>query len=117
MTIAQFESRVAADHPALAGHFPGDPVVPGALMLAIVHAQATERLGFRPGPSRWHRVRFVHPLRPEQRFRIFFEGDSGAFSFRIETRPDRPGPDSATDNLPVPVRSIARGSCRHGAVE
>ena len=50
--------RVAADHPALPGHFPGRPIVPGVLLLDAV-LQAMRRDARRPrrrgccAPSSW----------------------------------------------------------------
>ena len=38
---------VADDHPALPGHFPGDPVVPGALLLAEAAAALQHEFGTR----------------------------------------------------------------------
>lgn len=57
---------VPASHPALPGHFPGNPLIPGVVILAHV-VSAAERLyggGARivgmPG------VKFLTPVRPEQ---------------------------------------------------
>ena len=44
---------IAPDHPALAGHFPGNPIVPGALVLArVAHALRARFPGQRPGAHR-----------------------------------------------------------------
>ena len=43
--------RVAADHPALPGHFPGRPIVPGVVILDHVQ-QAIESLGVHQRSSR-----------------------------------------------------------------
>lgn len=55
---------IHADHPALPGHFPGEPVVPGVVLLDRVLAQV-ERLGGR-GLARIHTVKFLAPLLPGQ---------------------------------------------------
>jgi 3-hydroxyacyl-[acyl-carrier-protein] dehydratase len=54
---------IAAEHPALAGHFPGAPILPGVVLLdEIVHAlQSTEgaAAGWRIGAAK-----FVSPVHP-----------------------------------------------------
>lgn len=60
-----FEARavIPGDHPALAGHFPGNPVVPGVLVLEIV-ADMVQR--WREG-SRVREIRsarFLAPVAP-----------------------------------------------------
>ena len=43
--MLEFRLLIAADHPSLPGHFPGQPVVPGVVILDEVsaHAIAAER--------------------------------------------------------------------------
>lgn len=52
---------VDAAHPALPGHFPGDPLVPAALLLRFVGA-ALEQRGQRLVAV--ERMKFVRPVRP-----------------------------------------------------
>lgn len=54
---------IARDHPALEGHFPGQPVVPGVVLLEAVHAALCEvvpglRLAGVP------QVKFLQPVLP-----------------------------------------------------
>jgi 3-hydroxymyristoyl/3-hydroxydecanoyl-(acyl carrier protein) dehydratase len=52
---------IAADHPALPGHFPGAPVVPGALLLA----EGLTRLELLAGtPLQCRRIESAKFLRP-----------------------------------------------------
>jgi len=56
---------IAAEHPALAGHFPGSPILPGVLLLdEIVCALETDGDTGARGP--WHigTAKFVRPVRP-----------------------------------------------------
>jgi 3-hydroxymyristoyl/3-hydroxydecanoyl-(acyl carrier protein) dehydratase len=68
--------RVAANHPALAGHFPGNPIVPGVVILETVIEALSEGTPAAAAAGRAIRfpvVKFLRPLRPEQPFTIDFE--------------------------------------------
>lgn len=83
---AAFEFRVAATHPALPGHFPGRPVVPGVLLLDHVlqrlHAATGRTAAGLP------RVRFSAPLQPGEAARVSFEPGRAALAFRVTTLRD-----------------------------
>jgi len=54
--------RVPEDHPALPGHFPGRPIVPGVLLLdAVLQALRGARAG---RPARLLRAKFAAPVAP-----------------------------------------------------
>ena len=73
---------IAADHPSLAGHFPGNPIVPGVVILEEV-VRAFEAWRPEKQPVGMPVVKFLAPLRPEQAFTIRF-AKSGARGFRFE---------------------------------
>jgi len=96
---AEATFTVAADHPALPGHFPGDPIVPGILVLA--HVQ--DELAARVGPVRLTglpQVKFLAPLRPGEPCTIAFP-ELAAGRARFECRSG--------------ARVIARGALRFAA--
>ena len=75
---------IDCDHPSLPGHFPGSPVVAGALILQRVElglkkAFPTARL------SGLQKARFRAPLMPGQAFDIVF-GDVREGRLRVEVR-------------------------------
>ena len=61
-----FEQRVCIDaaHPAVPGHFPGDPLVPGVLLLEQVALAVREWRGQRL--ARVLEAKFMAPLLPAQ---------------------------------------------------
>ena len=81
---------IRADHPSLAGHFPGKPIVPGVVILDEVaaalgkwrkHCQLT---GVRA-------AKFILPLKPEESFHICLTATKGGqtevdFCCRVEGR-------------------------------
>lgn len=76
------QSVIAADHPSLAGHFPGHPIAPGVVLLDEVMQMLAEQWPDRR-PIGIPIVKFLAPLRPEQLFtiRIF---ESGLLRVRFE---------------------------------
>jgi len=73
---------VPPDHPALPGHFPGRPVVPGVVVLDRV-LDAIERNHGALGALRLPQVKFVQPLLPGETARIELEGAAPRWRFRV----------------------------------
>jgi len=80
-TPVHLTRSVPHDHPAFAGHFPGQPLLPGALLLAEVLEAAlavpalAARLGPRPALAA---AKFLAPVRPGAELSISLQPESGA---------------------------------------
>jgi len=77
---------VGAEHPALPGHFPGHPVVPGVVMHGeirkAIREMAQENLEFVGVPS----VKFLSPLKPGESLRITLTSrEDGIMEFTCAT--------------------------------
>lgn len=75
--------RIPPDHPALPGHFPGRPIVPGVLLLDAV-LQAAARIHEHP-PTRLLRAKFPAPVLPGEEVEITLDprgADRLAFTCR-----------------------------------
>jgi 3-hydroxymyristoyl/3-hydroxydecanoyl-(acyl carrier protein) dehydratase len=82
--IVSCERWVPADHPSLAGHFPGRPLVPGVVLLEeVVLALAALR-----GEARLVavvNVKFLAPLGPGEAFTVSFrDPTAGDVTFRCQ---------------------------------
>lgn len=64
---------IDAMHPALAGHFAGNPVVPGVLLLDRVLDAAQRHFELRADALRLPQIKFLQPLLPEQSAEIVLE--------------------------------------------
>ena len=73
--------RIDATHPSLPGHFPGDPIVPGVVLLDRV-AACLEQAGY--GVAKLSTVKFLAPLRPGEDATLRFDGDAQRLRFRVE---------------------------------
>ena len=62
--------RVPAMHPALAGHFPGNPIVPGVVILDAVISAAEAWLGGGFHVHGLSHAKFLAPLKPDEAARI-----------------------------------------------
>lgn len=78
---AQFS--IPHDHAALPGHFPGNPVVPGVLLVERVLEAAEAWLGRPLAPTALPQVKFVQPLLPGQLACVQLQGQGGRIRFRV----------------------------------
>jgi hypothetical protein len=104
---------VAPDHPAFAGHFPGQPLLPGVCLLGLVldaclaDADLAPRLYAGAGaPLRLANVKFLAPVRPGDTLLLHWQLRAEAtpmrLGFEVGRRSGAPsGPDDVDTVLAV----------------
>jgi 3-hydroxymyristoyl/3-hydroxydecanoyl-(acyl carrier protein) dehydratase len=76
------ERDLQPDHPASRGHFPGNPIIPGAVLLSETLQAIEASLGARLAPFRITSAKFLHPARPGNHLVIeFSRAASGEIRF------------------------------------
>lgn len=87
MSDARFTAslRIGAAHPALPGHFPGNPVVPGVVLLQRVAAALKQ---WRNQPMARFEVKFLAPLLSGQDAMIELREDAARVRFAIRRGDD-----------------------------
>ena len=77
-----------ADHPASRGHFEGNPVIPGAVLLSEAILAIERSIGAPSAPIAVSSAKFRHPARPGDRVMIEFSwrGAEVSFSCAVEGR-------------------------------
>jgi 3-hydroxyacyl-[acyl-carrier-protein] dehydratase len=75
---------IAPDHPALGGHFPGMPVVPGVVLLDHALHAIGLAIGADLSACRIGSVKFLGPVLPGQTVDVLHEsGDDGCVRFTL----------------------------------
>lgn len=73
--MARVECSFASDHPAAEGHFPGNPIIPGAVLLSAALNAIEHELGVSLPPCRLKAAKFHFPVRPGDTVVIDFTGN------------------------------------------
>lgn len=82
--------QIPASHPALPGHFPGHPVVPGVVLLESVTAALARHYGERCRATGFPTIKFLAPLAPGQEFDVLLTAKRpGLDSFEIRAGESR----------------------------
>ena len=80
--MATIERLFALDHPAAAGHFPGNPIIPGALLLSETLRAIERNLTLDLSNGQPVSAKFLHPVRPGDNVRIeFSQSTAGKIKF------------------------------------
>jgi 3-hydroxymyristoyl/3-hydroxydecanoyl-(acyl carrier protein) dehydratase len=110
---------IDAAHPALPGHFPGNPVVPGVVLLERVLEFAQRRFGLHADALRMPQVKFLQPLLPEQVAEMVLErvatgpatvDSNRACDTRVRFRIERDGTLLASGELIAPAPAAPMGA-------
>jgi 3-hydroxyacyl-[acyl-carrier-protein] dehydratase len=78
---------VSLDHPAIPGHFPGNPVVPGVLILNELIEAASRWLGPDVRIRRLRQAKFLTPLRPGEEAVIELARIGRSLQFNVRRGP------------------------------
>jgi 3-hydroxymyristoyl/3-hydroxydecanoyl-(acyl carrier protein) dehydratase len=81
----RFSWEFPRDHPALAGHFPGQPIAPGAVLLDRLELFAQQVPGLADRPLQLAHVKFLRSAQPGADLSFVFEStQDGRVAFRVE---------------------------------
>jgi 3-hydroxymyristoyl/3-hydroxydecanoyl-(acyl carrier protein) dehydratase len=86
LTAVEIEQPIATDLPSFDGHFPGAPVLPGAVLMALVLRAITRRAEWneRVGPTPTiQQVKFLGAVGPGQVLHIRLDDTPGAVAFSV----------------------------------
>ena len=70
MTVATLERAFPPDMRCVEGHFPGNPIIPGAVVLSETLRAIENNLALLLSPCQIRTAKFFHPARPGDRMAI-----------------------------------------------
>lgn len=84
MTGLSLPLPIAANHPAYAGHFPGQPILPGVVLLdEALHALAAVH-GLESAIGQIKSAKFLSPVSPGEALRLDYAASAeGVFRFKV----------------------------------
>ena len=85
MASVEYSWQVPVDHPAFAGHFPGQPIVPGVVLLDQAILFAEKMLACPIGNWQVGNAKFLSPVLPgEVLAYALTQKPSGAIAFAVQ---------------------------------
>lgn len=102
--------RIAAEHPALPGHFPGRPIVPGVVLLDCVVSAAEAWLQRALVVGALRHAKFTSMLLPEEQAALELQAAGQELRFTITRSVARSGDSAGLDEAPAPGQVIATGA-------
>ena len=86
MTAGRIELALAPDHPAYAGHFPGNPMAPGVVLLDLALAAIGGQAGLDLARCTLANVKFHSPARPGEPVMLRYAGQpNGTLRFELDS--------------------------------
>ena len=79
----QTQWHIPADHPVFAGHFPGHPLVPGALLLDWVVECVAAHWRVSAAGLRIEQAKFLHPVLPDARVTLGLKAEAERCRFAL----------------------------------
>jgi len=81
--------RIASTHPSLAGHFPGNPIVPGVVILDYVRSLLQQWLPLCRIKT-LSQAKFLKPLHPEQLFTVkLIQASASLIKFECDSEKEK----------------------------
>lgn len=104
--------RIASGHPALPGHFPGRPIVPGVVLLDRAVRQLSAGLAVSLDGWDIASAKFLSPVSPDEWIDIRHERSGGAIRFTLQAGMRTVASGTLTQPSPAqsPMEALAHGS-------
>jgi 3-hydroxymyristoyl/3-hydroxydecanoyl-(acyl carrier protein) dehydratase len=85
MTMLSLPLAIAADHPAYAGHFPGQPILPGVVLLDEALLALAALQGRAAAAAQIKSAKFLSPVQPGESLRLDYSATAaGVFRFELK---------------------------------